>query len=283
MPFKKILVAVDGSEYSQVAAEYGLWLSSKIDADLAGQYIVDPRLVELFIDPVFVEELGLDKCEETYEKVFGALRKVGKTILDLFCNAATERELPTDSFLDEGYIVDEICRRAKSYDLVVLGHAGRGHRKLPQEKMVGSVAERVAVCADKPVLIAVQPVEKLQEVVVAFDGSEPARGALLMAEELAKNCGLRLRAMCVVSSSQKEATGKALVEQGESLLREYWTDDVFMIREGVPAETLMNYAYHSNSLLVLGAYGFRDPEENVMGSTTTQVVRKTQSSILVYR
>lgn len=283
MTFGKILVALDGSKFSQIAGEYAFWMASELDASLTAQHVVDPRLVELFVAPEFAEELGFSQSVETNEKVYSAIRRVGKTILNLFGTEGLSRAIKTHCTLDEGNIVEEIVNRAQDFDLVVLGHRGRGERKLPAELLVGSIAERVAVSNKKPTLIAVQPVSEVKQIMVAFDGSEPARGALLMAENLAKNLSKPLKAVVVVDNKKHVPEGTAVCEAGAELLREYWPEDVFCLKIGKTAKVLREYAKETNSLLVVGAYGFKNPEDNVLGSTTTQLVRKAECSVLLYR
>jgi len=283
MPFKNILVALDGSDCSQIAANYGIWLAGQLNAKLSGQHVVDPRVVDLFVAPEFAEELGFKESMETFDKVFRAFKKIGVVILDLFSKQAFTKGLTTDTYLDAGYTIEEIIKRADAHDLVVIGHRGRGHQKAPTELTTGSVAERVAFEAKPPVLIAMRPVDTLEQILVAYDGSEPARGALLAAESLAVTTGKKLKAMTVVHSSDRMAEAKLTVEQGESYLREFGSKNIFEIREGHPARTLIDYANTSNSLLVIGAYGFRSPDSTVLGSTTTYVARRTKSSVLIYR
>jgi nucleotide-binding universal stress UspA family protein len=283
MPFKNILVALDGSHNSQIASEYAFWLASDLGAKLAGQHVVDPRLVDLFIEPQFAAELGFNQTEDASDKVFSALRKIGNVILELFATEAVGRGLRTLVFLDEGNVVSEILKYSGEFDLLVMGHRGKHQRKSPGHIVLGSVAERVILGADVPVLITIQPVSKIKQILVAYDGSEPARGALLMAEQLAKETNRKLKAIIVLNSHQSKDTVKALVDDGELFLREKWPEDVFLIKEGAVAETILDYASSSDSLLVLGSYGFSDPEVNVLGTTTTKVIRATKTSVLVYK
>lgn len=283
MTFKNILVALDGSSSSQLAADYGFWLATNLGATVSAQHVVDPRLVELFIEPEFGEELGFGISIETSDKVFNALRKIGSVILNLFATEAAGRGLKTTTFLDEGYVAEEIVKYGDKFDLIIVGHRGKGKRAMPSRMMLGSMAERVAINAGVPVLIARQPVDKIKNILVAYDGSEPARGALLMAESLAKNTGATLKAITIVTSDQNKAEAKFLVEEGERFLREYSDKDVFSIEEGAITNTLLGYAEATNSLLVLGAYGFKDADSNVLGGTTTAVIRQAKSSVLVFR
>jgi nucleotide-binding universal stress UspA family protein len=283
MPFQKVLIAIDGSQFSKIAMDYAFWLTAKLDAELSAQHVLDSRLVTLFVEPAFAEELGFGASIEIKEKVYGALRKIGRVILDTYVREATEKRLKTTTHLDEGHIIDEIYKRADDSDLLILGHRSDNHAPLPSEIVVGSIAERVVVSTSKPVLICVQPLEEIKEITVAFDGSEPSIGALLMAEQLAKYVDLPLRAIVVALNADHISEAHATVEKGEKYLREAWPNEVFSVEEGHPAKVLMDYSAKCHSILALGAYGYRNPEDNVLGSTTTNLLRHTKSSVLIYR
>lgn len=283
MTFKNILVTLDGSKYSQIAAEHGFWLASNMDAKLTGIHVLDPRLVDLFIAPEFAETLGFSRSVDTAEKVFAAMRRIGKVILDLFATEAVGRGIKSTTILAEGYIVEEILKQVDDFDLILVGHRGQGQKQVPAELMIGSVAERIAVHSDKPVLVCSSPVSELKRILVAYDGSEAARGALLMAESLAKDCNAALKAITVVPSSKDRAEAHLLIEQGRSYLKERWDDEVFCIEEGAVPSVILDYAKVTDSLLVLGAYGFKNPDDNILGSTTTKVVRNAKTSLLIFK
>ncbi len=283
MTFKNILVALDGTKNSQIAADYGFWIASKLNANLSAQHVVDPRLVSLFVEPEFAEELGMISSIETSEIVFNALRKIGKLVLKRFSTEAQSRGFQCSSKLSEGRIVEEILRYAQNFDLLVVGHRGCDAPKTASNIALGSVAERLVVSSPGPVLIAVQPLEQIEKVVVAYDGSDAAIGALLMAENFARYVGAKLKAVIVTRNFEDEHKAKTLVEEGESLLREYWPEDVFSIKSGSVSNHILEAGGTANSLLILGAYGFKDPNETVLGSTTLRVIRETQRSVLIYK
>lgn len=283
MTFNNILVALDGSKNGQIAADYGFWIASKLNASLAAQHVVDPRLIELFVEPEFAEELGIIASIETSEKVFCALRKIGKLILDRFTEEAHRRGFNPVCKLSEGRIVEAILTYSQNFDLLIVGHRGHNEQKTATNIVLGSVAERLVVSSKGPVLIAVQPLDQIEKVIVAYDGSDAAIGALLMGENLAKYIGAQLKAVVVTRNYEDEGKAKLLVEEGESLLREYWSEDVFSVKSGSASGHILDAAGTKNSLLVLGAYGFRDPNETVLGGTTVRVIRETKRSVLIYK
>lgn len=283
MPFKKVLVSVDGSPCSQIAVEYALWLSDFIDLELSAQHVVDPRVANLIVSPGFAEHLGFSASVDVLDKVLTSLEGIGELILDLVRKQA-EGRAEVQTILDVGWVVDQIVARAEENDLLIVGHHGPGEPRPITEQLIGSVAERVIVRSHVPVLVAGKPIRDIVQIMVAFDGSEPARGALLLAEALAVQTKKPLQVVTVIPSKDKLADAHATVEQGHALLRHFQDESsIFTVREGPTTPTLLGHAGATGSLLVVGAYGFRTPEDNVLGSTTTAVVRKAETSVLIFR
>jgi nucleotide-binding universal stress UspA family protein len=240
--------------------------------------------LELIIAPEFADSLGFGASVNAAEKVMGALKAIGMTILDLVKKEG-KGTLEIETFLDYGMTVEQIVKRSGTHDLVVIGHRGKGPVRTLTAGMIGSVAERTVLLSKKPVLVAVSPVKDVKEFAVAFDGSEPARGALLLAESLAKKTGKKLKAIVVAPTGSKEHVAEAnlTAEQGARLLGITEKDSVFSVVEGPTTTTILKYAIDAGALLIVGAYGYRTPEENVLGSTTTGIIRRTETSVLIYR
>lgn len=308
MKSTKILVAIDGSEYSQNASLTAFWMAKATDARLEAVSVVDPRIVDLFLSPEFAEDLGLKPSLDASAKIIRSLKRIANAVLELWKKDCVEHlEVEGKAWLVLGDTTEEILSHGKDCDLTVVGHRGAGYRSHQPSAThfrIGSVAERVAVGAKKSVLITVDQPQQLKSILVAYDGSEASKGALLLGEQLAIATGLPLNALHVVREADHVKEASSTIELGASLLRNYvppeqknsgtssvavkeksqtLMDSIFAIQVGAAGKTILNEAHKKNALLILGAYGFRDPEENVMGSTTTQVVRSTKTSVLVYR
>ncbi len=309
MKTTRILVALDGSEYSQNASLAAFWMTKATDAELDAVSVVDPRIVDLFLSPEFAEDLGLKPSIDASAKIIQSLKRIANIVLNLWKDDC-KRHLSAEgkTHLELGDTTEEILKRGKECDLIVVGHRGVGykdHQPSATHFRIGSVAERVAVGAKKSVLISVTPPESLKTILVAYDGSEPSKGALLLAEQLAVKTGKQLKAIHVVPAEEQLKQSTTTLELGASLLRNYvpaaenersvnsnvavkpstqqLMDTVFSTKVGPVAKTILDEAQALNALLVVGAYGFKDPEENTLGSTTTHIVRSTRSSVLVYR
>jgi len=282
MPFRKILVAIDGSEYSQIAADYAFWLSNELDATVTALHVADPRLVELFIAPEFGEELGLDEAADTEDKIFRAIRRIGTVILDLFKKEGESRGVDVETHMEVGYIVEEVIKRSGEFDLIIVGHRGRGHKRSASHLMTGSVAERIVSESKTPVLVAVEPLSEVSQILVAYDGTDSSRQALLAAEKLAMETRKNLAAMPVVARSKDPQNVTVAVEQVEKALQEFHDQDIFITEEGHHARELIDYANRSDSMVVLSG-NENNGEEQSLGSTATYIVRRTQTSVLVFK
>lgn len=133
---KKILIAVDGSEFSRRAFEYSLEEAKKLDNHLTILRVVP----------------GLGYGEEVVEGI-GEEIKEAKEYVDELKGEAEEEGVDADSKVITGETVaNEIAKFAGEgdYDLIVIG--GRGKSDLGTIHL-GSVAEGVVKRAHSPVLI----------------------------------------------------------------------------------------------------------------------------------
>lgn len=135
--FRKILVAIDGSQQSREALTIAL--------DLAGRYRATICLLHAF--PHVSDLLGTPQ----YEHLLEARSTIGQQILDS-TRAQIDKDVPIETQLIEGPAAPAILRVAAedSCDLIVMG--SRGHGQLAGI-LLGSVSSAVAQRANCPVLI----------------------------------------------------------------------------------------------------------------------------------
>jgi nucleotide-binding universal stress UspA family protein len=144
--YKRILVAVDGSDTSNRALQEAIRLAKDQRAVL--------RLVHVLDEAAAYVDIELPYQFAAYQE---ALRKGGEKVLSACAALVREAGIETDTKLKiietlDHRIDDAVEEEAKEWpaDLIVIGtHGRRGFRHL----MLGSVAEGVLRVATKPVLI----------------------------------------------------------------------------------------------------------------------------------
>lgn len=136
--FEKILVPLDGSEYSLDALEKAIQIAKKFDSAVTLVHMYSITVFKL--TPSQINDYVLE------------LRKAGEKILAEGKKKAYAEGVHAETQLKEGHIVEGIVELAKegSFDLIVMG--ARGLSKL-KELVLGSVSHGVTLHAPCPVLI----------------------------------------------------------------------------------------------------------------------------------
>jgi len=150
--FKKILVAVDGSEASFNALEHSLALSEKFDAELVILSAFQRRTLPLLIPDEDDEDWSIDI--DVYEKYWASVRESHINVLKRAEDILKERfpSVKYSTVLTEGRPSSEVISAAQEadVDLIVLGGSGRGG---VAEWFLGSTSRKVVDSCDRSVLI----------------------------------------------------------------------------------------------------------------------------------
>lgn len=141
--FSKILVAIDGSETSLKAAEYGITMAKKDNAMLIILNVIHtPASTFIYTKQAWFDEF-LKKSKDEAAEWFNKIKK-----------NATEKEVEIKTeTIEEIYSVSAgIVKYAenKNVDLIIVGSTGKtGFKRL----LLGSVASEVAIHSPIPVMI----------------------------------------------------------------------------------------------------------------------------------
>jgi hypothetical protein len=141
--FTSIVTATDGSSYSTAAASEAIGIAKRNNSKLTVLAVVPAELAT----PMDVD-FSTARQELIAEKEMQAAEKNAKAVKD----AAQKEGVAAQAFVMTGKPADAIIETAKekAADLIVLGSHGRtGLVRL----LMGSVAERVIVLSDRPVLV----------------------------------------------------------------------------------------------------------------------------------
>jgi len=121
---KNILIALDGSEHARAALHYALWIAERFHAALWGLHVIDIIAIE---GPFFQDisgALGFEPYFDMSGKVREALHERGYMLLEEFSAVCRKRGIACETGLYTGIVANEICERARTADLVVIGHRG---------------------------------------------------------------------------------------------------------------------------------------------------------------
>ncbi|MDM7956551.1 universal stress protein [Blastomonas sp.] len=282
---KRLLACLDVSHYSQTVCEHAAWAATRLDAEVELLHVIQRNAaddvrqelgstMDLASKPGLLDEILSLKIAEgqlaerqgqlLVQAAVEQLRALGVTRIE-----TTQRE---------GGIVETITEREALSDMVIIGKRGaqanfaKGH--------LGSKVERVVRQSQKPVLVATRLFKAPQRIAVAFDGGPSSRKALEYVSASPLFAGLEIDIILVGAYTDKNAghidwaqsqfSGRAGVKAIQ--------------REGNPDSVLQQVAKErSIDLFVMGAYGHSPLRNMLVGSTTTQMIRSGQMSVLLFR
>jgi nucleotide-binding universal stress UspA family protein len=136
----KILVPIDGSDYSNRAAEYAIGIAKAQGAEVVLVYVVDELVIDQFSN----------SAERT--SIEAELKKDGQRATKYVESVLEKAGVKSSSMLLKGRPFEQIVNTTKSFDidLVVMGTYGR---RGAERILIGSVAERVIEYSPCPVLV----------------------------------------------------------------------------------------------------------------------------------
>ncbi len=264
---EKLLVATDGSEYSEGAIQDAIHLAKTCSSKLIALSVVVTNLEFEVTMPQIVEK-DEKKTREHLESIKARASKEG-------VNCDIEVFHGDDPYRD-------IVRQASEnkVDLIIVGKHGRtGLLRL----MMGSVAAKVIGHAPCNVLV-VSPTARVEfrEILVAIDGSDYGNAALREAVSIAKRCGSSLTVLCVASTEAEKGTAEGIVKQAKELSSTEGIAVKSMTMIGKPYDAIVETAKQNRAdLIIVGSHGRTGLERLLMGSVTERVIGHTEKAVLV--
>ena len=280
--YKKILVAVDGSESGNNALRQAFKLANDEKCWITVTSVVPPYEGDIDLTGVKDVQKAMAKpCEDALEEA----RKI----------AETERAL-IKTVCEEGETYERIVdlADAENCDVIVVGRRGRRHF---ERALVGSVTARVIGHTQRDVLVV--PNNRLlgwKKILVATDGSKYSAVAIDKAVAFARSYGGGLVVVSIVDvPTEFYAEAPKAVEDMIRKAKEY-TAAVKKQAEaaGVKAESFIGEAEADEAIIklaaeqgvnmiVVGSHGRTGLRRLLMGSVTEKVIGNAPCPVLVVK
>lgn len=280
--YKKILVAIDGSETSAHALKESFKLATNEKSWITVVSVVPPFQGELDMtgvgDPVAL-------MRKPAEDALTAARKI----------AEEERAL-IKTVLEEGDTRERILDLAdgENCDLIIMGR--RGLRRF-ERALVGSVTARVIGYSQRDVLVVPRGTNVgWEKVLVATDGSRHSAIAVDHAINFAKSYGGELKVLSVVDMPDelygeapglvedlvKKAKGYVAAAAGRAEAEGVRVET--FVREAESYQAIVNLAAEERvNTIVLGSHGRTGLSRLLMGSVTEKVIGHAPCPVLVVK
>lgn len=284
----RILLATDGSESAALPASAAADISNKTATEL--------HVVHVWTDvpPPVYPGPSLDH----YSRL--ARDEAGRLLRKQAWNARVAGGRIAGEHLREGLPAEEIIVLAEELevDLVVVGSRRMGRVK---RLIAGSVSERVVHRASCPVLIVCGGTWPAGRVVVADDGSEPARRAGDLAAEIANLSGAEVLVVRAYEHPPEPVGGwsardrreldevllrnrrdlKKRAEQLEEIVRCRPKTRLIKSKAASAMNLVAEEGEGEQTLFAIGSRGLGAPKRALLGSVSTAVLRAADGPVLV--
>lgn len=266
---EKLMVATDGSEYSESAIREAINLAKACSSKLVAASIVTTNLEFETVVPQVMEK-DERAAREHLESVKSRAAKEG-----IDCDAIIR--LSEEPFQD---IID--LAEKNKINLIIVGTHGRtGLKRL----MMGSVTAKVI--GHSPCNVLVVPLHakvECRNILLATDGSKYSDTAASEAMGIAKKCGSSLFVISVASADTEVASAAGNVKKVTGVAEKENIHIEGMAVKGNPYETIIETAKQKRAdLIIMGSHGRTGLERLLMGSVTERVIGHADVAVLVVK
>jgi nucleotide-binding universal stress UspA family protein len=281
--YRKILVAVDGSESSKNAFRQACRIVRHDKSWITAITVIPPYQDQF-------QTLSIR------ERVSKALKNEGDSILADIQNIAKEEDVYLKFRLEEGSPVDSILDIAEEnfFDLVVTGRRGKSRT---EKSLIGTVTGRIighSVC--DVLVVPLDTTVKWETLLVPTDGSRYSEGSTGKAISVAKVYGAKLKVISIVDVTDEfQAQAPDAVESLVNQARQHVEAVCRKASErGVPAESFVREgeAYkvitgmaekQAADMIIMGSHGRTGVKRMFMGSVTEKVIGHAHCPVLVVK
>ncbi|MEN8661135.1 MAG: universal stress protein [Lentimonas sp.] len=280
----KLLICTDGSQYSEQACHYTAWLANNTDAEIHALYVTDLRQYQ----GSFIADLSGSLGIQPYDAMVAQMQEI-ELQKAKFVEEQTVKVFESDGLADRlrfqhetGLLVDVIDDYSDdATEMIIIGK--RGENADFATEHLGSMLERVVRATDRPCLVTSRAFKPINRIAIAFDGGVSSRRALQYVATHRQFRELELHVMTAVEERNEDEAADHIAE-AESILEGAGLSAIYQMLSGEVESVIASYVESSKiDLLVAGAYGHSRIRDLLIGSTTTELLRRCHVPVLCFR
>ena len=277
---RTILIPIDGSPNSANAVDYGIYIAPKLEAALTGLHVIDILLIQGPMMTDISTTVGMPPYDGFFETIEASLKEKADLLLKDFEDRCRMAAIPCRTQKNIGKISDAIIEESENADLILMAKKGE-HFHVKEGGVIGSVAEIVIRHSGKPVMVIGESFQVIESMGLAYDGSAPSRKALELSMMISEKASWPITVIIVSADKSRAAELSAQVEE---TIQQGSADCEVIISTGREADEILKFIKEGSvELMVMGAYGHNRLRELLLGSTTSQVIRKSPIPVLLIR
>lgn len=280
-----ILACVDGSAVTESVCDYAIWYANKLNLPVALLNAID---VPASTRRSLAGSIGMNsrqnlleqltKIDEQRSQIANDYSKALVEDTKSYINGKSDVEVNT--FRRRGKLLSVIEFYKDSSRAIVMGRRGEDHKN--DHINIGSQIETIARSSSVPILICSEDFKTPSSYMIAFDASDTAVKAVGL---ITKSPVLKsLKGHIVMIGNHDDSSRQSLVAASEQLKSAGYLVDTHHLPESNAVDGLLAFqAKNDVDIIVIGAYGRSKFQQLFLGSTTTKVIAKTTSPVILVR
>jgi nucleotide-binding universal stress UspA family protein len=247
--FGEILVPITGTTESWQALEQAILVAQKEEAVLHGLHVVSSGARVDSREALEIQTRFNQRCQEA--------------------------SLTASLAIEKGNIPRRVCERALLTDLIILNVT---HPPLPGLSSLGSGIRSIIWRSARPILAVPGKISKIDNALLAFDGSAKSKEALFIATYLAEKWKAKLTVFTIASGVSSSAQDYA-----RSYLDLHEIQADFILKKGPFDAFLKTIKERQVNLVVMGGYSGTALKEIIVGSAVNFLLRQAGCPLLICR
>ncbi len=275
--FKNILLAVDGSNYSDTVIQYGIRFAETFHSHLSVITVADSRIFE-WVSAVgtdgFVPIVPTSLYEQESRKLLD--EKCDK-IIDKISKWLQKKNLSFSTKKLVGSPTEHILEQSVLSDLVIIGKRGEYERW--DNNALGVTVESVSRHIYKPLIVTKKEYIPVKNILLAYDGSTHANKAMQFSGHIAETFKATIT---VIAVYEDEQIAEHYLTEAKNYLNNYKVKVNVRRLSGSHGKRIVEFAEKSEqNLIAIGAYGHSRLKQALLGSTTDFILRRSKCPVLL--
>jgi nucleotide-binding universal stress UspA family protein len=281
---RSILLALAEAPYDVNARNYAFWLAQREGVHIHALAVIDIAAFEV---PVLGTADGLLPSVVTpplkeSQSLMNDLMAEARERLDQFAAQCASSGVQSSTEVKTGIPGEVISQTGIAHDIVLVSRTGY-NRVASDKETVDALVAPVIRNSARPVLVAgseFRDGDGIQNILVAYDGSNHASRALRIAAELAARPGMNCTLITVAHS---EDIGREILAPAEEYLSHHDIAPQKQVVVGSKPSSVICGMVASGGvdLVIMGAFGHSPIREVLLGSTTERILSHCKANVIL--
>lgn len=277
----KVLVCVDGSDFSKAVCDYGVFIAKNLNLPLVLLNVVEHSKISNLVDfsgnigfgakDVLLEMLVDEDAKRSQEEILK-----GKVILKQMQEYVKSKDFSNFTTLQRhGTLYETLDELGSDLKIAIIGLNGEN------SKDIGSNVEELIRTLNIPILLVNSEFKPIKSILMAYDGSLYAKKSIDIA---VKNPIFPNTKRYIVNVNSDKNDSNRVLNEASLIFKNANIDSEILSLSGDKLEAILNYQQSINAdIIAMGAYSHNRFRSAIFGSFTTNMILKSKVPLLLFR